>query len=493
MLGIATLRHVMLKHLFGRSVPAHMREVKLFNTESSTLEVFSPLKDPEVKMYTCGPTVYDYVHIGNLRTYLFPDILKRVLIRNGYLVKHTINFTDFGHLTDDADAGEDKMMKGLKREGLPVSLAGMKELGDKYIQAFVDDIEEMRIMPPTTWARASEYVAKQISLIKNLDDRSYIYETSDGAYFDISKFPTYGRLGNIPIAKLKDGARVEINSEKRHPADFAVWKKGALGWPSRFGTGFPGWHIECSAMAFATLGKQIDIHTGGIDNIPTHHNGEIAQCESITGKQFARYWMHGEHLRVDNNRIGKSVGNAITLRHLRDHGFTGDDYRYWLLTAHYRSPVNFSWDALKAGKQALYRLKRYMYEEFKQKSAIPDAGYMERFETHLANDLDTPGAIALLWEMLKDEKLDTKTKCGTLKAMDEVLEIGLSDDVSEGVRSLGVVGQEELPVEIQELIDKREAARIARNWAEADFLRDAVARKGFLLEDTPQGPKITKA
>lgn len=493
MLGIATLRLIMLKHLFGRAVPAHMREVKLFNTESGTLEVFSPLKDPEVKMYSCGPTVYDYAHIGNLRSYIFSDVLKRTLLRNGYLVKHTINFTDFGHLSDDGDEGEDKMMKGLNREGLPVSLEGMKQLGDKFIQAFVDDVEELRILPPTNWARASDYIGKQISLVKMLDDKGFTYETSDGVYFDITRFPTYGRLGKINVEKLQSGARVVINTEKRHPADFAVWKKSDLGWPSRFGSGFPGWHIECSAMALATLGKQIDIHTGGIDHIATHHNAEIAQSEAATGKQFSKYWMHNAFITIDNTKIAKSLGNSITMRHLRDRGFTGDDYRYWLLTAHYRSPVNFTFEALKGSKQALYRLKRYMYEEFKQKSAVPDAGYMERFETHLANDLDTPGAIGLLWEMIKDDTLDTKTKCGTLKAMDEVLEIGLSDDVSEGVRSLGVIGQEELPAEIQELIDKREAARIARNWAEADFLRDAIARKGFVMEDTPQGPKITKA
>lgn len=482
----------MLKKLFGQKKPVNQREVKIFNTETATLETFVPLKSPAVLIYTCGPTAYDHAHIGNLRSYVFPDILKRVLTRNGYLVKHTINFTDFGHLTDEGDAGEDKMMKGLKREGLPVTLKGMRELSDIYIKSFTDDIEELRILPPTTWARASDYVAKQVSLIKTLDDKGYVYETSDGAYFDIEKFPTYGRLGNIQVDKLRNGVRVEVNSEKHHPADFAVWKKGELGWQSRFGTGFPGWHIECSAMAFATLGKQIDIHTGGIDNMSTHHNGEIAQCESITGKQFSKYWMHGEHLQIDNTKIAKSLGNSITMRHLRDRGFSGDDYRYWLLTAHYRSQVNFSWDALKAAKQALYRLKRFMYEDYKQKSAVPDSVYMERFDACLANDLDTAGAIAVLWEMIKDDSLDTKTKCGTLMSMDEVLDIGLSENVSEGVRSLGVIGATELPVDIQELIDKREAARIARNWAEADFIRDAILRKGFAIEDTPQGPKLTK-
>ncbi len=483
----------MLKKILGRKKPTHLREVKLFNTESNSIEVFEPLKDPAVKMYSCGPTVYDYAHIGNLRSYVFADILKRTLIRNGYLVKHTINFTDFGHLSDDGDAGEDKMMKGLKREDLPVSLAGMHELGNKYIKAFIDDTEELRILPPTTWARASDYIGKQISLVKMLDDKGFTYQTSDGVYFDIKQFPSYGRLGKINLDKLRDGARVEVNKEKRNSADFAVWKNGELGWPSRFGTGFPGWHIECSAMALATLGKQIDIHTGGIDHISTHHNAEIAQSEGATGKQFSKYWMHNAFITIDNTKVSKSLGNTITMRHLRDRGFSGDDYRYWLLTAHYRSPINFSWEALKAAKQALYRLKRLMYEDFKQKSAVPSAEYMEYFDAHLANDLDTAGAIAVLWEMIKDDKLDNKTKCGTLKAMDEVLDIGLSETVIEGVRSLGVVGAEELPQEIQDLLDKREAARIARNWAEADFLREAILRKGYLVEDTPLGPKLTKA
>ena len=483
----------MLQHLFGRKKPLTLRDINLYNTESGQLEVFKALKSPQVLMYSCGPTVYDYAHIGNLRSYVFSDIVKRTLLRNGYLVKHTINFTDFGHLTDDADEGEDKMMKGLKREGLSITLAGMHELGNKYIKAFIDDTNEMRILPPTTWARASDYVAKQISLVKTLDDKGFTYETSDGVYFDIAQFPAYGRLGHIDLAGLKNGARVQVNSQKRHPADFAVWKKSELGWDSRWGKGFPGWHVECSAMALATLGKQIDIHTGGIDHIHTHHNAEIAQSEAVTGRQFVRYWMHNAFITIDNTKISKSLGNNLTMRHLRDRGFSGDDYRYWLLTAHYRSPVNFSWDALKGAKQAHFRLKRYMYEDFKQKSAIPDKAYMERFETHLADDLDTPGAIAVLWEMIKDTKLDAKVKCGTLIAMDEVLDIGLSDDPTDGIRSLGVVATDELPEELQELVDRREVARIARNWIEADTLRDAVLLKGYVIEDTPQGPKLTKA
>jgi cysteinyl-tRNA synthetase len=482
----------MLSRLFSRKTPVHMRDIHLHNTESGRLEVFQPIDDKSVKMYSCGPTVYDYAHIGNLRAFINADIIKRVLLRNGFLVEHTINFTDFGHLTDDADAGEDKMMNGLKRDGLPVTLDAMRQLSDRYIKAFEDDITELRIIPPTTWARASEYIKKQIALIKALDEKGFTYETSDGLYFDISKFPTYGRLGKIDLNKLRGGARVEVNSEKKHPADFAVWKKGELGWDSHWGKGFPGWHIECSAMAMDTLGKQIDIHTGGEDLAYTHHNAEIAQCEAVTSKQFVKYWIHNAFITIDSTKISKSLGNSITMRHLRDKGFSGDDYRYWLLTAHYRTPANFSWEALKAAKQALFRLKRYMYEDFKQQTATPDQSYLDRFDDCLANDFDTPGAIAVLWEVVNDKKLDAKVKCGTLMSMDEVLDIGLSDDIYDGVRSLGVVAADELPAEIQQLIDEREAARIARNWDAADILREKLKIRGYTLEDTPQGPKVTK-
>lgn len=469
-----------------------MREVKLMNTESGKLEVFQPWDESEVKMYSCGPTVYDYVHIGNLRSFVNADILKRVLIKNGYMVKHTINFTDFGHLTDDGDAGEDKMMKALKREDRPVTLEAMRELSDQYIQAFKEDFDELRILPPTTWARASDYINKQISLIKTLDEKGFTYETNDGLYFDISKFPKYGTLGKINLEKLKSGARVDVNTEKKHPADFAVWKKGGLGWDSRWGKGFPGWHIECSAMAMDTLGKQIDIHTGGEDLASTHHNAEIAQSEATTGKQFVRYWIHNAFITIENTKVSKSLGNTITMRHLMDRGFSGDDYRYLLLTAHYRSPINFSWDAIKSAKQALFRLKRYVYEDYKQKTATPDQKYLDLFDEKLANDLDTPGAVAVLWDMLKDDKLSDKTKCGTLMAMDDILDIGLSDNLHDGVRSLGVVGTDDLPEKIQKLIDDREASRVARNWEMADALRDRLKLEGFEIEDTPQGPKVTK-
>lgn len=482
--------------LFSNKQPhseAQKVPLRLYNTETGTIDHFTPLSPKKVTMYSCGPTVYDFAHIGNLRSYVFADILKRTLTYNGYKVENTINLTDFGHLSDDADTGEDKMMKGLKREGLPVTLASMRKLSDEYIEKFKEDIEELRIVEPSHWSRASDYVKEQIRLIETLEEKGYTYETSDGVYFDISKFPEYGRLGKIDISALRSGARVEVSSEKKHPADFAVWKKGLLGWDSAWGKGFPGWHIECSAMAFATLGKQIDIHTGGIDHISTHHNAEIAQSEAVTKKKFVQFWMHNAFITIDNTKIAKSLGNSITMRHLIEHGFTGDDYRYWLLTAHYRSHANFSFEALKAAKQALYRLKRHVYEEYKNKASAPVPEYVERFHQAINDDLDTPKVIALAWEVVKDDNLAAPEKCSTLKHFDQILEIGLDDDPDDAVRELGVIDVDSLPADILELIDKREAARVARNWEEADILREAINLKGFAVEDTPSGQKITRS
>ena len=466
--------------------------LSLFNTESRALEPFTTLYGHKVLMYSCGPTVYDYAHIGNLRAYVLVDILKRTLEYNNYTVKNTINLTDFGHLTDDGDAGEDKMMKGLKRENKPVTLAAMRELSDFFIDAFYEDLGSLRILPPTTFSRASDYISEQIALIKTLEEKGYTYETSDGLYFDISKFPQYGRLGKINLEELKSGARVEANTEKKNQADFAVWKKGELGWASRWGKGFPGWHVECSAMAIATLGKQIDIHTGGIDHIHTHHNAEIAQSESATGKTFARYWLHNEFITIDSTKISKSLDNTINLRHLMDAGYTGDDYRYWLLTAHYRSPANFSFAALKASKQALFRLKRHIYEEYKNSSGKPSPEYIKRFHAAINDDLDTPKALAIMWELVKDETIENSAKCATLKHFDKVLAIGLSDNLDDALFKLGVVSADEIPAEIQSLINDREAARIAHNWEESDRLRSLIQIKGYTIEDGVSGPKVSK-
>ena len=466
--------------------------VMLFNSESRKLEAFEPLKKKEITMYTCGPTVYDYAHIGNMRAFTTSDILKRTFLYNGYEVNHTMNFTDFGCLTSDADTGEDKMMKGLRRENMDISLENMRRLSDKYIAAFKEDAEAMEIIPPTQHTRASNYVKEQINLIKTLDEKGYLYETSDGIYFDISKFPTYGRLGNINLDELKSGARVDINPDKKHPADFAVWKKGDLGWDSPWGKGFPGWHIECSAMAIATLGKQIDIHTGGVDLMPTHHNAEIAQSECATDKQFVKYWLHSEHIQVDSSKMAKSEGTGLTLRDLYEKGFAAADYRYWLLTSHYRTKANFTLEALGGAQTALTRLKRFVYEECTNEKGTISESYRQKFVEAINNDLDTPKAIAIMWELMKDESVEARDKRATIVEFDSVLGLGLDLPVDEGKAALGHVAQTDIPEEIQELIDAREAARVARNWAEADKAREALKIKGYSIEDTPEGPKVSR-
>ncbi len=442
-------------------------------------------------MYSCGPTVYDHAHIGNLRSFVMADLIKRVCLYNGYEVKHTINFTDFGHLTSDGDEGEDKMMKALKREGRPITLAAMREMAEVYMQSFKDDNRLLRNIPPTQYTPASEFVNEQIHLIRTLYEKGYAYETSDGVYFDISKFPQYGILGNIDVAALKDGARVEVNLEKRHPADFALWKKGLLGWESAWGKGFPGWHIECTAMAFTTLGKQIDIHTGGEDLQYTHHNGEIAQAESATGKQYVRYWLHNAHLKINDTKIAKSLGNGIRLPSLVAQGYSPLAYRYLLLGGHYRSPMNFTMEALESSKQALFRLKRFVFSE-QSTGGIVNETYRTQFHAAINDDLDTPRAIAIMWELMKDATVNDADKVATLRNFDTVLDIGLSDEPSEVRRELGIMQDEEMPAEVQTLVAARAVAREAKDWAEADRVRESINLLGYTVEDTPQGQRISK-
>ncbi len=464
------------------------------NTLSRTKEEFVAREPGKATIYTCGPTVYDFATIGNLRSYVFADMLKRTLIENGYKVNHTINLTDFGHLSDDADAGEDKMMIALKREGKPITLAAMATIADRFADAFKADMGALGVLPPSQYSRASEYMREEIALVKVLDEKGYAYETKDGLYFDVSRFAAYGRLGNINLESLKEGARVEANPEKKHPADFAVWKKGELGWDSPWGKGFPGWHIECTAMAFATLGKQIDIHTGGIDHISTHHNGEIAQAEAATNRvPYVRYWMHNAFITIESKRIGKSMGNAITLRQLIDRGYNPLVYRYWLLTGHYSSHMNFTFDALDGAKQAHYRLKRHILEELREaKGGTISPTYYERFMAKLNDDLDTPGAIALLWEAVKDKTLSPADKRATLEQFNEILGLGLFSKDAEH-QSPSFLKMELLPPDVQVLVHEREKARKEKRWEDADALRQDINMKGYVVEDSPQGMKITKS
>lgn len=454
-------------------------KITLYNTATSQPEIFKPLRDKHLLMYSCGPTVYDHAHIGNLRAYLLPDLLRRLFEHDGYTVKSTINFTDFGHLTDDADAGEDKMMKALKRHEKPVTLAAMKDVAQIYIDSFKSDLAAFGNKEPSAWTPASEYVHDQISLVKTLMEKGYAYETPDGVYFEVAMFPKYGILGNVDINKIKEGARIETNPHKRHPADFALWKKGLLGWESEWGKGFPGWHIECTAMAFATLGKQIDIHTGGEDLKYTHHNGELAQAEAITRKPYVGYWMHNAHLAIDGQKIAKSLGNGVLLRELVTKGYSPLDYRYLLLTAHYRAQMNFTWEALTGAKTARAKLSALAT---KYDDGIVHHNTLESVLANLRDDLATAGAIADIWKMMGDGTIADADKSATLRALDALL--GILDTKKETTEAA------DLPTEITTLLEERKTARANKDFATSDRLRDELKQKGYIVLDTSEGQKV---
>ncbi len=469
-----------------------------YNTLTRKKEIFEPVHNDYVRMYNCGPTVYDYAHIGNLRSYVFSDIIRRVLLINGYKVMQVVNVTDVGHLTSDADEGEDKMTLALKREGKPLTLEAMKEVADTFTEAFLEDLTALNIKHPSALPRASEHVDADIALIETLMQKEYAYQTSDGVYYDTTRFDGYGKLGGIDTEALKEGARVEMNAEKRHHTDFALWKRNdTIGWESPWGRGFPGWHIECSAMAMEYLGKEIDIHTGGIDHIGTHHNNEIAQSEAATGKQFARYWMHHAHIMVEGTKFSKSLQNTIKLRQLVDHGFAPLAYRYWLLAGHYRTQMNFSFHALEGAQTALRRLHRFFVEHLSQVAGgTVNASYNEPFLRVMNDDLDTPKALALVWDLVKDEEVQPADKRATLLHFDRVLGIGIIELARSGSKGiqLDVDSQDitELPESIRMLVEDREAARTEKDWARADTLRNDLEKHGYAVEDTEDGPRITR-
>jgi cysteinyl-tRNA synthetase len=450
----------------------------LYNTLSKNKEEFSPITDSRVGMYNCGPTVYDVVHIGNLRAYVFADILRRTLEWNGYAVRHIVNITDVGHLTSDADEGEDKMTKGLKREGLPITLEAMHTLAEKYTKVFEEDLEALNIEPPTALPRASEHIGEQIDLIKALEAKSFTYATSDGIYFDTSKDPRYGKLGGLSNESV---ARVETNHEKKHPRDFALWKFNAdLGWNSPWGKGFPGWHIECSAMSMKYLGETFDIHTGGKEHAAIHHNNEIAQSESATGTPLAHYWLHHEWVNFEGGKMAKSAGGFTTRKTLEERGFDPLSYRYWLLTAHYRSPVDFTWEALESAQNAFHKLKNRLLE-LGSVPGSPNHEYLEKLTYFVNDDLNTPQALALTWDLLKDESISDPDKRATLLGFDKILGLKLAD-----------VTPVEAPLEVKKLVDEREEARTKGRWEKADELRKEIEHLGYTVKDTDQGPYIQK-
>jgi len=428
-------------------------------------------------MYSCGPTVYWYQHIGNLRTYIFSDILKRTLIYNGFKVKHVMNVTDVGHLTSDADEGEDKVEKAAKKERKSVN-----EIVEYYWNIFKDDLTKLNIIPPDIWCKASEHIQDMINLIKMLEKKNYTYKTSDGIYFDTSKLKDYGKLARLKIEGLKPGKRIALG-EKRNPTDFALWKfseipgKRQQEWQSPWGLGFPGWHIECSAMSMKYLGEHFDIHTGGIDHIPVHHTNEIAQSEAATGKRFVNYWLHGAFLVFKGKKVSKSEGGLFTLSELQAKGFHPIDYRYFVLTAHYRKPLEFSLEKLTNAKNSYERLKNIILE-------IEDDGkvnerYLKKFENAINNDLNIPKALIVLWNLVRDK--DANGKYRTIQEIDKVLAIDLLKRQNIYV-----------PKDIEEMLLKREQARKEKNWEVADKIREEIEKRGYLIDDTPSGPKIRK-
>jgi len=482
-----------MKKLYPRVESGGGGDIRLFNTLSRRKETFVPLRRGQVSMYHCGPTVYDFAHIGNLRAYVFADILRRVFEYAGFAVKQVINITDVGHLTNDADEGEDKIEESAKRQG-----KSAKEITRFFTEAFHNDLFRINVNTKgTIFPKATEHIGEQIALAKTLEEKGYAYKTSDGIYFDTSRFERYGELGGINLQGLKEGARIALNSRKKNPADFALWKlseesgKRQQEWESPWGMGFPGWHLECSAMAMKYLGKTFDIHTGGVDHIAIHHQNEIAQSECATGRPFVRYWLHSEHLRIEGRKISKSLGNTIFLKNLAGRGIRPLDYRYWLLTSHYRTPVNFTWEALQAAKNSLFRLQRLFIEELGGKDGGIAAGYAARFRNSLFDDLNTPEALAVLWQMVKDKSVKPDDKRFTLLNFDKVLGLKLGQldgELKETVRK--PMALDDLPPEIRLLTGERQKARAEGRWQDADALREKIAAAGFDIIDTPLGQRI---
>lgn len=455
--------------------------IRLYNTRTKEKEPFEKHLGETVGMYNCGPTVYDYVHIGNLRSYVFSDTVRRMLEAGGYNVDQVMNLTDIGHLKSDADSGEDKMMIALKREGKPLTLEAMKEVAVFYGERFVEDLKALNILMPTHLEYASDHVAEDIALIERLVAKGYTYATSDGLYFDTSKDTSYGALGGLSKESTETESRIGENSEKKNQRDFALWKNNdALGYDTPWGKGFPGWHIECSAMSMHYLGETFDIHTGGIDHIPIHHNNEIAQSECATGKPFAKIWMHNAFVTIRDEKIAKSLGNGIRLRDLAEKGWNPLAYRLWLLTAHYRREVSFSEEALEASHTRLSRL----YEAFDALSLdddTVDAATVESVRSCMENDLDTPTALTYLETTLKNIELPEAVRRATILAIDQYFGLGFED------RTALV-----LSPQVAALIEKREQARAEKAFTESDALREEIEALGFIVKDTDQGPRITK-
>jgi len=475
-----------------------MKKLYLYNTASRSKELFEPVNDP-VGMYCCGPTVYNYAHIGNLRTYVFEDVLKRTLLALGYKVKHVMNITDVGHLTSDEDTGEDKMEKGALREGKSVW-----DIANIFTEKFKENISDLNILNPDIWPKATDHISQMIRLVQELENRGFTYRTSDGIYFDTSKFPSYCDFAHLDPNSLRAGERVDMG-EKRFVTDFALWKfsptdsKRQMEWDSPWGVGFPGWHIECSAMSMEYLPQPIDIHCGGSDHIRVHHSNEIAQSEAATGKKFVKYWLHGEFLVLDKGKMAKSGGGFITLDSVKDAKIPPLAYRLFCFTAHYRSPLSFSWEGLRASAHSLSNLYQAI-------SSIPSSdkpvsqqevdSVLGDFFEAVCDDLNMPRAMAAFWSVLKDEKIDPAVKSECVKRADQILALGLTEVPKENVINLSLSSEtpaekqnlpSEYPSDLVQRIGERLRARASRDYKTADLIRDELTNLGITIKDLPDG------
>jgi cysteinyl-tRNA synthetase len=459
--------------------------IKLYNTLTREKQDLSPIEPGKVKIYTCGLTVYDYAHIGNLRSYIFADILHRTLVANSLEVNLIENITDVGHLVGDGDEGEDKMAMGARKTG-----KSALEIAEYFTNEYKKDRESLNILPPTKWVKATDTIPEQIEFVKELEQKGFTYKITDGIYFDTSKLSDYGKLAHLDIAGLREGARVTTNIEKRNLTDFALWKfspagpKREMEWESPWGIGFPGWHLECSAMSRKFLGFPFDIHTGGIDHVPVHHTNEIAQNEACCGQIGANIWMHNEHLLADGKKMSKSLGNYYTIRDIVAKGYSPLAFRYLCLGTHYRQKLNFTFESLDGAQSALGRL-------VKELATMPDWGqpsdeaYVNKFRECISDDLNTPKALAIIWEVIEDKSRKPEDKQRDIIAMDAVLGLRLEKAVKTYIAL-----QANIPDEVKKLVAEREEARMGKDWGRADELRAKIEQLGWIVKDAPEGPGL---
>lgn len=460
-------------------------DIKLSNSLGREKKIFKPIKEGEVRIYTCGPTVYNYAHIGNHRANVFADTLKRVFLFNNYKVKHIMNITDVGHLTSDADEGEDKLEKGARREGKTVW-----EIARYYEDVFKEDLKKLNIIAPTVFSRATEHIQEMIDMNKTLEEKGFTYVAEGNLYFDTSKFNKYWSLIGKEQKEEDQKARVAHDEHKKNNADFVLWftrhKHGdhAMTWDSPWGKGFPGWHIECSAMSTKYLGDHFDIHTGGIDHIPIHHTNEIAQNDCTYGHQVVNYWLHNEFLVIKDAKMAKSGENFITIKTLEDKGYSPLEYRYFLLGTHYKKKIMFSWEAMDSAKNTMKKLKNKTEELAKNKEGDLDKEqiekYINKFNEEVNDDLNTSQALATLWDTLNDDKLNNATKFALVEKYDEVLGLKLTEFEEA----------EDIPEDIKDLAEKRWQAKQKKDWETSDKLRDEIKAKGYEVLDSKEKYEI---